>query len=122
MSDYNKIVITGRVGSVESGSIGDTPILKVSVACNESRRKGDGWEDDTSWFRCEIIGDSVSQAPQINKGDKVLVEGRVRIQNVKDKGTFVSVKYPRFTILQRSPNAQHDTDPAPAAEGEEIPF
>ena len=58
---------------------GGTAILKMSVACNRRYKKGDEWQDETSFFFVVCwteLAENVAASAQ--KGDRVVVSGRLQ--------------------------------------------
>jgi single-strand DNA-binding protein len=86
--DLNKVILTGRLGkdvvvrSTSDGSI----VASFSVASNRPVREGDGWRDEAEWFNVVCwreLGERVSN--RLQKGSKVLVEGRLQTRKYTDK-------------------------------------
>ena len=85
MSNYNKIVIVGRVGrdpEVRTTTTGKQ-VADFSVAVN--RNKGKGTEDVTDWFRVSAW-DRLAEVTSnyLTKGRLVLVEGRMQCRKYTD--------------------------------------
>jgi single stranded DNA-binding protein len=57
--------------------------IVVNVAVNTRQPAKDGgngeWEDHTDWFRCTGMGRQVDYAAMLNKGNRVLVYGTLKI-------------------------------------------
>ncbi len=84
---FNKVCIIGYLGADATiGKAGDKDVANFNVAVNE-KRKG---EDTTTWFRCALFGQSVSNVGQyLTKGKQVYVEGPVSIEEYTNKETGV---------------------------------
>ena len=111
-----------------------TKVLNFTVAVNESRRRGDEWEDYPNYFDCVVYGARAEPLSRyLHKGTKVAVDGRLhqdrwekdghrrdRIEIVVDDLEFMS----RNTdTSDESPKASVPAAPPKADEyDEEIPF
>ena len=86
MTDINSVVLVGRitkdVGSDErSFSYIGNGIAKavVSLAVNRSVKKGDKWEDETSFFDVVIWGKTAENLkPRLKKGTQITVSGYLK--------------------------------------------
>ena len=86
MTDINSVVLIGRitkdVGSDERSFsyIGNgTAKATVSLAVNRSVKKGDKWEDETSFFDVVIWGKLAENLkPRLTKGKQISVMGSLK--------------------------------------------
>ena len=86
MTDINSVVLVGRitkdVGSDERSFsyVGNgTAKAVVSVAVNRGVKKGDKWEDETSFFDVVIWGKTAeSLKPKLIKGRQITVSGYLK--------------------------------------------
>ena len=86
MTDINSVVLIGRitkdVGSDERSfsDIGNgTAKAVVSLALNRSVKKGDKWEDETSFFDVVIWGKLAENLkPRLTKGKQISVMGSLK--------------------------------------------
>lgn len=54
-------------------------IVEIGLAVNSRRRVGDEWVEDPNFFNCTIFEDQgMNVARCLNKGDRVIVVGRLR--------------------------------------------
>jgi single-strand DNA-binding protein len=84
MTDLNNVTVIGRVtqeisdkdfGYISTG----TAKLSLHIANNESRKKGENWEDETSYFDITVWGKPAENLKQkIRKGLLVGVSGRLK--------------------------------------------
>jgi single-strand DNA-binding protein len=88
MAGVNKVIIVGNLGRdpevryAQSGMA----ICKLSVAVTERVKDGDGYKDNTEWFRVTLFGKTAENAAQyLQKGRQVYVEGRLKTDKYKDK-------------------------------------
>jgi single-strand DNA-binding protein len=83
MTDINSVVLVGRitkdVGSDERSFsyIGNgTAKAVVNIAVNRGVKKGDKWEDETSFFDVTIWGKTAENLkPRLTKGTQITVSG-----------------------------------------------
>lgn len=86
MTDINSVVLVGRitkdVGSDERSFsyIGNgTAKAVVNIAVNRGVKKGDKWEDETSFFDVTIWGKTAeSLKPRLTKGTQITVSGYLK--------------------------------------------
>ena len=84
MTDLNSIVLVGRItqeiGENDFGYISTgTAKLTLHIANNESRKKGDNWEDVTSYFDVVYWGKPAENIKaKIHKGLLLGVSGRLK--------------------------------------------
>lgn len=86
MTDINSVVLVGRLtrdidanerafGYLPNG----TPKATVSLAVNRSVKRGDNWEDETSFIDVTIFGKPAENLrPYLKKGTQVGVQGSLR--------------------------------------------
>ena len=93
MTDINRFFVVGRLTRdcelryTDSG----TPLCKFAIAVNESRKKGDGYEDETSFFDCTLwgkMGESLSK--YLTKGQQVALDGRLKQNRWEQDGKQMS--------------------------------
>lgn len=118
-----KAILVGNLGQEPEGRY--TPqgkyIATVSIGVNT------GWGDkkSTSWFKLNCWGDLGELFNKLcQKGTKVLVEGRLKINEWNDKDgnkrTSVEVDVTDFNVLARG--REKETQEAAAAAEEEFPY
>jgi len=77
------------------GTNGGTAYAKFSIAVNRKKKRGDDWEEITSFFDVVCFGDMAENvASSLTKGTRVLVTGHLDVTNwEKDdkKGTAVQI-------------------------------
>lgn len=78
MNNLNRVIINGNLTTdckLERGKSG-TAYGGFCIAVNRSIKKGDNWEEVTSFFEVKAFGKLFeSQHPYLNKGANVTVEG-----------------------------------------------
>jgi len=84
MTDLNNVTlicrVTQEIGEKDFGYISTgTAKLQLHVANNESRKKGENWEDETSYFDITVWGKPAENLKQkIRKGLLIAVSGRLK--------------------------------------------
>lgn len=83
---FQQIRIVGNVGGEPiTGSTGGRPFVKFSVAVNKRVTSPEGGKrDEVTWFSVIAWGALVDAVGQIQKGDQVMVVGRVRAGAYRD--------------------------------------
>lgn len=128
MTDLNNVTVIGRVtqeiGENDFGYISTgTAKLSLHVANNESRKKGDKWEDEVSYFDITVWGKPAENLKQkIRKGLLVAVSGRLkqdRWEKDGQKKSRVYINADSVQILEKT-----ETKPAENNDGfpEDFPF
>ncbi len=90
MTDLNNTVLIGRltsgVGEKDFGYISTgTAKLTIHMANNKSRKQGEEWIDETSFFDVVVWGKLAEyNKPKIEKGATVVVSGRLTQDRWKD--------------------------------------
>ena len=86
MTDINNVVLVGRLtrdlgtdersfGYVQSG----TARANISIAVNRSRKQGEQWVDETSFFDVTIWGKTAENLkPRLTKGTQIAVSGYLK--------------------------------------------
>lgn len=121
----NRAILMGRLGGdPETKEVGSNVVTNFTLATNERWTGPDGERKERADFhRCEIFGKpGTILAQYAKKGDRLLVEGRIRVnQSERDgqKRTFVSINVDRFEFVESKKDAKvgpKDTD------SDEMPF
>ena len=103
MTDLNHVVLIGRLtrdlGDDERsfGYVGNGQArANVSIAVNRSKKSGDEWIDETSYFDITIWGKTAENLkPYLNKGKQICVEGHLKQDRWEKDGQKMS----RVTIV-----------------------
>ena len=137
----NRVIITGNLG--QKPEVRETksgmPITNLRVATNERVKNGDNWGDHTEWHSVVVFGKQAENCERfLDKGSKVLVEGKIRTREYEDKlgvqrkSTEIDANNVEF--LTRAENGMGDAQPAkaltnaasrtsaPSESDEDIPF
>ncbi len=145
MAGLNRVILVGRVGKdPETYSFEDgTKKISFSLATTESYRdKATGeWKDITEWHN--IVGYRYLAERNIAKGDLIYVEGKIKTRKYTDKegnNRYVTeIVAERINMLARYQPGERSTvaqptgtteqapqpsteAPAPAEEGDDLPF
>ena len=88
MNNLNRVIVNGNLTNdckCEYGKSG-TAYGGFCIAVNSSEKKGDNWEDVTSFFEVKAFGKLFeSQQPYLKKGANVTVEGKLKQENWETK-------------------------------------
>lgn len=123
MPNFANVQLMGHLGQdPESSYIGETPVLRFSLAVNTGFKE----KKTTSWYRCAMFGTRAKAvAPMLSKGKAVLVSGEPCINEYigKDgqKRTSIDVRISELVLI----SAKDSNQAAQTTEGgfdENIPF
>ena len=134
MSDTNTVVLTGNL--TRDPELRFTPsgvaVASVGLASNRKYRQGDDIKDEACFVDVTAFGNTAEAvAKYLQKGRKVLVEGRLRFNSWESEGgqrrTKLDVIAERVNFLPRagsngSHNGAGDFDGTIPDESGEIPF
>lgn len=88
MADMNRVMLQGFVGGpadVQTTS-GGAKVAVLSVATNEKFKRRDGTEESkTTWHRVVCWGYLADAVADIDKGARVIVEGKIQYKDWEDK-------------------------------------
>ena len=76
-----QITFKGRLGADPDISVASngSQVAKMRVVTNGRRMVDGNWEDtDTSWWSVTAFGRTAEAAPQLRKGDLVMVVGKIK--------------------------------------------
>lgn len=84
----NKVILIGNVGKEPEirTTKGGTTIANCSLATSERVKRGDEWQEETSWHNLVLFGRTAEVVSQyVQKGGKIAVEGRIQYRSWEDK-------------------------------------
>ncbi len=117
----NHVTLIGNLGGdPEVKATGSGTIVgRLSLATNESVKRGDKWEDHTEWHRVVCFEKNAENAGRfLKKGSRIHVFGRLRTTKWKDKDGIerwtTEIIADRITFLDRA--AKHDGPPVDSYE------
>lgn len=89
MSDgLNDVTLIGNLGADPAcTTVGDSQVLNLRIACNESYKDRDGVRrDKTEWIDVEMWGPrATALAGMLRKGETIAVKGSIRTRSWDDK-------------------------------------
>jgi single-strand DNA-binding protein len=88
-SSYNSVTIVGNLTrDVEMRyTQGGLAIAEVGLAVNDRVKKGDQWEEETSFFDVTIFGRTAEIANEyLSRGSSVLIDGRLKQDRWEQEG------------------------------------
>lgn len=87
-SSLNKVMLLGRLGrdpEVKTTN-GGVSVCNFSLATSESIKKGDSWEDKTTWHNIVVFGKLAENCARFcKKGSQVFIEGRLQTRSYQGK-------------------------------------
>lgn len=97
MTDLNHVVVIGRLTrDAELVNVGQTVKADVSIATNRSKKQGDQWVVETSFFDFTLWGKTAENLRQyLTKGKQVAVEGHLRQERWEKDGQ----KFSKVSII-----------------------
>jgi single-strand DNA-binding protein len=131
MTDLNNVTIIGRVtqeiGENDFGYISTgTAKLQLHIANNESRKKGDKWEDEPSYFDITVWGKPAENLKaKIRKGLLVAVSGRLkqdRWEKDGQKKSKIYINADSVQILEKIEKAETKPAEEPSGFTEDFPW
>jgi len=89
MKDTNTVSLVGRLtrDAELTYTGGGFPVLKFAIAVNRSKKEGDGWVDEASFFDVTVwgkMGESINKF--LVKGKQVAVSGELRQERWEKDG------------------------------------
>ena len=112
--------------------IKNTPVCTVNLAFNRSFKKGDEWEQETTYIRAQVFGNRAERMSEIvKKGLPIFVDGHISQNNWEnkegEKRSVLILSVRDFQVCQKfaksEPKTQEDV-PVNANTGgdDDIPF
>lgn len=113
----NKVIIVGRMGKdVELKNLpSGMAIAKLTLATVETRKKGDAYEDETTWHTVKAFGKTAEYLSSYAlKGDLLMVEGRISVSEFTGqdgvKKYFTEIIANSVDLLTRKDNNQQQKE------------
>lgn len=90
MSSFNKVIQLGNL--TRDPELKYAPngmaVARFAIAVNSRVKRGDGWEDKVDYFDVVTFGKTAENCNEyLNRGDSVLIEGKLNQQRWDDKAT-----------------------------------
>ncbi|HWR10893.1 MAG TPA: single-stranded DNA-binding protein [Rectinemataceae bacterium] len=112
MRDINVVVLVGRLtrDSELKYTKSGMPIARFSIAVNRSRKQGEEWVDETSFFEIDFWGKGAEAVNRyLTKGQQVGVEGELRQDRWEQDGqprNKVVINASNVRLLGNAPSGQ----------------
>lgn len=97
-NDINHVIIVGRltraaeISYLPSGAV----VAKISIAVNRSRKNGDQWVEEVSYFDSAIFGKTAENLkPYLTKGKQIGLEGHLK----QDRWEKDGQKFSKISIV-----------------------
>ena len=101
MTDLNSVIVMGRITrdlyDKSFGYIGNgNARANISIAVNKTKKQGDNWVDEVSYFDVTIWGKTAENLkPYLTKGTQIVVQGSLK----QDRWEKDGQKYSRVGIV-----------------------
>jgi single-strand DNA-binding protein len=137
MNSFNKVILLGNltrdpeVRYTPSG----TAVASFAIAVNRKYKQGEETKDEVSYIDIVVFGKTAENCGQyLNKGDAILVEGRLQQRRWDDKDSgqkrskvevvaqLVNFMPKRSGQAGQSSKQEHEPMPEPPVDEGEIPF
>ena len=138
MISINKVYLQGRAGSdPELKEFTGGKVANFSIATTESYKKGDGYEEKTTWHKIKCFGSLADFVKKhVVKGMLVYVEGDIDVSSYEKEGikrTEVTIKastiIPDWQSVEKKPKPEVSHNPEPQVDleipdegGDLLPF
>jgi single-strand DNA-binding protein len=122
-----RVTVLGNLGSdaEQRFSAKGAPIAQFRVAVNQVRTNAGGErEESTEWFRVNVAGRQAEFASRLQKGQRVLVDGRLQISHFQRKDGTAGVGFDVWADEvqnaggRSAPESEDGRAPVSAATGE----
>lgn len=114
----NKVILLGTLGKDPEVSYTGTgmAVAKFALATNESRKKGDQWEEVTEWHNIKAFGKTAETCGSyLHKGKQVFLEGKLHTDKYEKDGStryFTEIIVDRLTLIgSKSEGGSSDGEP-----------
>ena len=102
----NNVFLLGRLGGKpEIRIVGDKRVASLSVATWENHKVGDEWKQVTEWHTVVVWNDAVKRVENLNSGDLIAVEGKIRTRSWEKEGKM-NYKTEILGIVKPMPKAK----------------
>lgn len=125
--DINRVVLVGRLTKdAELKAVGQTSLAEFSLASSYRIKKGDQWQEATSFFECDLWGRGAEAlAKHLVKGKQVAITGELRQDRWEQDGqkrSKVKIVCDEIQLLSSSAGHSQEQGCLSLPPGEEIPF
>ena len=117
MTDINNVTLVGRLTKDADirYTTGGTAVLNFSIAVNESRKQGEQWVEEASFFDVTLFGKmGESIYKYMDKGKQVAISGRLQQQRWQKDGQNYSKVAVVANYVQLFGGAQGNRQSAPS--------
>lgn len=105
-----------------------TELATFTIANNRSYKKGDEWQQDTTFIDCKAWGNVAKRASDIGKGTEVLISGRISQESWETqegaKRSKIVIVADRVDVLRLPGERREESShtPQPDLLDDDIPF
>ena len=90
MNDINSVSVVGRLtkDAELKFTAGGMAVMNFSLAVNRSKKQGNEWKNEASFFNCSAFGKMAEGLhPYMTKGKQIGVQGYLKQETWKDKNS-----------------------------------
>lgn len=124
MRDTNTVVLVGRLtrDAELKYTAGGTSVCTFSLAVNGSKKQGDQWVDDASFFDVTLFGRSAESLHRfLTKGQQIAVNGHLKQERWETDGQ----KRSKVVVIAESVQllgGKRDADQSSTQADDDVPF
>jgi len=127
MQDVNVVCLVGRLTKdVEVKCFDSYNIFKISLAVNRAVKRNDTWEDDVSYFDCQMFSKNNALSQYLKKGTQIAIKGFLkqdRWEKDGNKQSRVCVSIDDIQLLgSKKESSQNTGYTAPETFSNDVPF
>jgi single-stranded DNA-binding protein len=121
MALVNQVQISGYVATEPKVFGKDKNVGRIRIRWDKRKKVGDKWESEGNFFSVVVFGDDVDRLLGLQKGDKIMVVGRLA-QNQKEdtKQEFIDIIATEFAFIPTGDKVKPQTDEAPSQEAQDF--
>lgn len=124
--NLNQVFLIGRLGSdpdikkFENG--GQIAIVNLAVDSPYYDKEKNHWVSNPDWIRCVFSDKVAERAAELNKGDEILVQGKIKVRGYEDKDgnkrTITEVKGTFKKGRTKSSGSSQQSEPEQSSPGQ----
>lgn len=95
----NNIELSGYVATEPKMFGKDNQVGRIRIRHDRSRKVQDEWKKEASFFSVVVFGEDVDRLIELQKGDKIMVFGRLQQNQNEDGKEFVDIIATEFAFI-----------------------
>lgn len=122
MSSYSKTILVGNLTRAPETKVlaSGTTVANLGIAVNENRKVDGEWQSEPHFFDCTAFGKTAEILADYDKGESVLIEGKLRQERWESDGgkrSKVVIMIDRVIRVSKKQSNGSQDDPARVAAG-----